>query len=163
MNRKMRIVLMSAALAVVSWTQAMAAPIGGQNWADSVTDYSSNIQNYGGAMMDANTTWWLSGPSDADVDDNGYGWDANDNDYVAGWRGGAPNEYIVVYFVTGLEDRTGDDLVIHAYEGPQASARVLASTDGNEFVEVGTIRGGTPGYFRDEGFDFARKFASDVH
>ena len=47
-----------------------------------------------------------------------------------------------------LADRTevqirhaGDDLTIHLYGGPSASANVLDSTDGISFSQIGTIGG----------------------
>ncbi len=154
-----------AALFVVGLVgPAGAAVINGQNWADSAYEYTTNIQNYGGELMSTNSsTWWVTGVSDADVDGNGYAWDAGDNDYVAGWRANAPGEYIIVKFDIGLEDLAGNDLVIHIYGGSSASASVLASTDGSSFTEIGTIGSGTPGYFCDETFDFAGLFGSDVH
>ncbi len=156
--------IVSATVLLVSLVgSAGAAVIGGQNWADGVNDYSSNVQNYAGALMTAETTWWVTGPSDADVDGNGYGWDPADNDYVAGWRANAPDEYIIVQFNAGLQDLSGNDLVIHTYGGSDASASVLASTDGSSFTQIGIIASGTPGYFRDEAFDFNGLFASDVH
>lgn len=154
-----------AALFVVGLVgPAGAAVINGQNWADSAYEYTTNIQNYGGELMSTNSsTWWVTGVSDADVDGNGYAWDAGDNDYVAGWRANAPGEYIIVKFDIGLEDLAGNDLVIHIYGGSSASASVLASTDGSSFTEIGTIGSGTPGCFCDETFDFAGLFGSDVH
>ncbi|MCK4623836.1 MAG: PEP-CTERM sorting domain-containing protein [Phycisphaerae bacterium] len=135
---------------------AGAEIINGQNWADSVNAYSGNIQNYDGELMSTNSsTWWVTGISDADVDGNGYGWDDVDNDFVAGWRGGASNQYIVVKFDAALVNQTGDDLVIHVYGGSGASATVLVSTDNSIYTEIGTIGSGASGYFRDETFDFA--------
>ena len=69
-----------------------AEVIGGVNWADNVTAYTSNIQNYGSTAMDATTEFWVTGMPDADTDGNGYVWDAGDSDTVAGWRSSAPNE-----------------------------------------------------------------------
>lgn len=133
---------------------ASAAIIDGQNWADSVSTWSGSVQNYGGTLMDADTTWWLTGPSDSDVDENGYAWDDGvDNDYVAGWRG-AGSAYITMYFDTALDDIQGDDLVIHLYGGSGADASVWASSDGSSFTNIGSIGGGTPGYFCDEVFGF---------
>ncbi len=148
---------------------AGAAVFNGQNWADSVYEYTTNIQNSGLGVpaelmsADPSNQSWVTGVSDADVDGNGYAWDAGDNDYVAGWRANAPGEYVIVNFVIGLEDLAGDDLVIHVYGGPSASANVLASTDGNSYTQIGTIGSGTSGQFRDETFDFAGLLGDDVH
>jgi len=144
-------------------TSANAGIIGNTNWADGVFDYSSNIQNYGGTLMTEATEFWVTGPSDADVDGNGYAWDAGDLDYVAGWRSNAPGEYIILEWNTGIPDLVGDDLTIRLYSGPNASASVFASTDGTAFSLIGTLGGGTPGYLRNESFDFAGLFAEDIH
>lgn len=157
-----RTLAMMTVLAMATTTSVTAAVIEGINWADDAAEYSSKIQNYGGTLMDASTEWWLTGPSDADVDGNGYAWDAGDLDYVGGWRSNAPNEYITMYWETGLSDVSGDDLTIHLYGGSSALAKVLASTDGTEFIQIGTIGGGTAGYFRDEAFDFAGLFGEIV-
>jgi len=140
-----------------------AAVVGGVNWADSVYDYTSYIQNYGGTLMTASTEFWVTGPSDADADGNGYAWDAGDPDNVAGWRTINTDQYIVMQWQIGVADVPGDDLTIRMYGGPSASANVLASEDGTNYTHVGTIGGGTPGYFRDETFDFTGLFSSDVH
>lgn len=132
---------------------ANAAFINGQNWADDVDTWSGSVQNYGGTLMDASTTWWLTGPSDSDVDKNGYAWDEVDNDYVAGWRGGG-SASITLSFDAALEDIIGNDLVIHMYSGSSASASVWASSDNITFHNIGGIGGGTAAYFRDEVFDF---------
>ena len=135
-------------------TIADALTIDGQYWADSVEDYTGNIQNYGGTYMTLATECWVTGESDADVDDNGYAWDAVDNDYVAGWKSNAPSEHIIVKFDAGLTDIVGNDLVIRMYGGSIASASVLASVDNESYTEIGSLGSGTPGYFRDEEFDF---------
>lgn len=155
---------MSAVIAIVVLGGAGASGeiIDGVNWADAVFEHSANIQNYGGVLMDESTQWWLTGPSDADVNGNGYAWDPEDQDTVAGWRAAAPDEYITMYWDTGVPDLAGNDLVIHLYGGPQAAADVLASADGDAFELIGVIGGGTPGYFRDEPFDFAGLFVEDV-
>lgn len=150
---------------------AWADMIDGKNWADEVAEYSSKIQNYGspgcehGTLMDPSTEWWLTGPSDADVNGNGYAWDwtEGDQDYVAGWKANAPDEYIVVRWLTGIPDVPGADLVVHVYGGPWAEADVLASIDATSYTSIGTIGGGMSGYFRDEEFDFAGLFGSDVY
>jgi len=154
---------MVAIVAAATAASANAGIIGNTNWADSVFDYSSNIQNYGGTLMTEATEFWVTGLSDADVDGNGYAWDAGDLDYVAGWRSNAPGEYIILEWNTGIPDLVGDDLTIRLYGGPSASASVFASTDGTEFTQIGTLGGGTPGYLRDESFDFAGMLGDDVY
>ncbi len=152
----------ACAVLILTTVAANAGVIGDRNWADGVEARTGNIQNFAGIMMDASTEWWVTGPSDADADGNGYAWDVGDPDYVGGWRSNAPSESITVSWMTGIEDGDGDDLVIRAYGGPGASANVLASTDGISFVQIGTIGGGTPGYLRDELFDFAGSFGEAV-
>ncbi len=142
-------------------TIACAAPT--INYADSVVSYTNKIQNYGEEKMTDSTTWWVTGESDADADGNGYAWDAGDPDYVAGWRAGATNQYITVKFDVGLPDVIGDDLVIHLYSGGKANASVWASTNGDSYINIGSIGSGTPGYFRDEVFDFDAFGLNDVH
>ena len=151
------------ALTLLSVGSATTEVIDGTNWADEAADYSANIQNYGGILMDTTTEWWLTGPSDADVNGNGYAWDAEDQDSIGGWRAVAPDEFITMYWETGVPDLPGDDLAIHLLSGPGASADVLASVDGVVFEPVGTIGGGTVGYLREEAFDFAGLFTGDVH
>ncbi len=142
---------------------ANAEIIDGQNWADSVVSHTDKIQNYGGDFMDPTTEWWVTGKSDADVNGNGYAWDEGiDQDYVAGWRANAPGENITVGFNTGLADMAGNDLAVHMYGGPNAIASVLGSVDGVFYTQIGSIGSGTPGYFRDEEFDFDGKFSGDV-
>ncbi|MBN1910512.1 MAG: PEP-CTERM sorting domain-containing protein [Pirellulales bacterium] len=128
----------------------------GVNWADNVVDYSSQIQNYAGAFMNSSTEFWVTGPPDADVDGNGYAWDACDQDYVAGWRGGAPTEYLVVHFNDAIPDVPGDDLTVCFYAGSAASANVFASADGTDYVQIGVLEGGAvdAGYFQNLSFDF---------
>jgi hypothetical protein len=45
--------------------------------------------------------------------------------------------------------------VIHKYAGPNALASVWASEDGLDYVQVGELAGGQPGYFSDVWFDVA--------
>ncbi len=153
-----------ATLVALTFGGAMASAeiIEGTNWADEVFDYSANIQNYGGELMGPTTEWWLTGPADCDVNGNGYAWDAVDQDTVGGWRGGQPNETFTMFWETAIPDLPGDDLTIHLYSGPGAGADVFASVDGTQFERVGTIGGGTPGYLREEAFDFAGVFMDDV-
>lgn len=141
----------------------------GQNWADSVRSHTDYIQNFGWELMsdDPNNEDWVLGKSDADVDENGYAWDTCDEDLVAGWRTSQQSHAdanIVVKFDTGLPDyNDATDLVIHVYGGPFAEASVWASVDGNSFMQIGIIGGGTPGYLRDEMFDFNGAFTEDVY
>jgi hypothetical protein len=116
-----------AALSSAFTGPANAVLINGQNWADSVPVWSGNVQNYAGVLMDAGTTWWLTSSGTASI---------------------------TVYFDTALDDILGDDLVIHIYGGSKASASVWASSDNVSYTDIGSIGGGTPGYFRDEVFDF---------
>ncbi|MBN1511763.1 MAG: PEP-CTERM sorting domain-containing protein [Phycisphaerae bacterium] len=147
----------------LSGVAASAAVIEGVNWADDASGYSANIQNFGGVLMDATTEWWVTGPSDADGDGNGYAWDPVDQDTVGGWRSTAPGEYITLHWETGIPDLAGDDLFAHLYGGPLAAAEVLASVDGNVFESLGTVGGGTAGYFRVAAFNLDARFAEDVH
>jgi hypothetical protein len=124
-----------------------AAVIGDKNWADSVTSYTANIQNYNGTLMNASNTWWLTGPSDGDSADT-----------VAGWRSSAPGEYFIVHWNTAIQDVAGNDLTIRFYCGPNAKAAVYASSTGqaDSFEEIGKIEvGSTGGAFADVSFDFA--------
>ena len=162
MKRTMSITV-ACAVMISTAVAGSAAVIGDTNWADSVDAYSGNIQNFGGEMMTVSTEFWLTGPSDADANGNGYAWDAGDSDYVGGWRSGAPDEFIIIQWDTGISDLAGDDLVIRQYAGGMASANVLASVDGISFTQIGAIGGGTPGYFSDAAFDFAGLFGDDVH
>lgn len=158
---KSLLTLLSIAGAVLASAQVAAAePI---HWADDVEAYSSMIQNYGGAFMTTATEFWVTGPPDADADGNGFVWDAGDPDFVAGWKSNAPDEYLVVRFETALADLPGNDLTIHLYGGPHASAAVSASTDGSSYDQIGGLGGGIPGYLRNETFDFDGRFSSGVH
>lgn len=161
MNRR-RIVIL-AALAWLIGTPATALVADDINWADEVVDYSANIQNYSGVLMDVTTEWWLTGPPDADVNGNGYAWDVVDQDTVAGWRSTYAGEYVTVYWEAGLPDLAGDDLWIHLYSGPYAEAEVSASVDGTAYVVIGALGAGTPGYLRQESFDFAGLFETRVY
>ncbi len=153
-------VLVAAAILAAS-QPVRAAPF----WATTVTDYSSEIQNFGvkgqgdGDLMTPATEFWVLGPPDAAVNDTG---DGLDPDFVAGWRSNAPGEYIVVNFALGLADAPGDDLTIRMFSGPSSGANVLASVDGVDFTGVGTLGPGTPLELRDETFDFAGQFVAPV-
>lgn len=162
---------MLLAIAVIAFggSSSQAGLISGQNWADSVTSYTSQIQNYGGIKMDSSTEFWVLGQSDADQGDNMYAWDDGDIDYVAGWRAGSANQEIVVEFNTAIEDVVGDDLVIRMYCGPKAQASVWVSEDNSIWTSIGTIAGtpsqipGTPGYLYDAAFDFSGLFSGDAY
>lgn len=159
--------------------------IEGINWADSVFSHTDKIQSWadgycggpGAALMEPNTpatTWLVLGPSDADRNGNMYAWDFDDGDkdYVAGWRTGSPahaDQEIIIKFDVGLRDIVGNDVVIRMFCGPIAKASVWASTDGNDFLQIGVIEGqlnqipGIGGYLYDAFFDFDGRFAGDVH
>jgi len=122
------------------------------NWADSVVKYSDKIQNYGGILMTAETTWWLTGPPDAD----------STHDYVAGWKTTDTGQYITMNWQDGIADVAGDDLVVRVYSGPKASAAILASTDGTWFTQIGTIGAGTPLECRLEYFDLGGLFSDQT-
>jgi hypothetical protein len=168
---------------------AEARYIRGRNWADSIEYYTERIQNYGlggcggGFLIEPNTTWWVLGPNDCDMDGdmNAFTEDVNgeltiDNDYVAGWRGGgavSKNQEIILKFEYGLKDvPETSDLVIRLYCGGKARCSVWASAesnDVNDFVKIGEIVGhydeipGTPGKLYDVFFDFGGIFLDDVH
>jgi hypothetical protein len=122
--------------------------IDGWNWADDAFDYSDNIQNFAGTRVDDSTEWWLTGPADT---------------REAGWRSMGLEEYIVMFWQTGIPDLPGNDLVIHLFSGPGASASVLASPDAGSFTPIGTLGGGAPQQFRTESFDFNNLFHGDIH
>ena len=121
-------------------------------WADSVDGWTGAMQNYGGTAMDGTTTWWVTGVPDADVDTNGYAWDAIDQDWVAGWRGSGQAS-LTVYFDTPIQDGPGDDVLFHRYAGGSAAGSVWASSDGSSYTQIGALGSGTPGYFSDDWFD----------
>ena len=176
-------VVLSVTIVAVFSGSAIAGYINGRNWADSVVHYTEHIQNSGfvpggsgseAQTMAPSTTWWVLGPSDADVDPNGlgngYAWDPCDMDYVAGWRLPSPqhaHQEIVVKFDIPLDDAPdANAVVINMYCGPYAEASVWASADNNpdNFVRIGTLAGvdggipGTPGYFHDVRFNFTGTF-----
>jgi len=161
----LRITLIVGVVTVTAVTapSASAEIIDGANWADEVVEYSANIQNYDGFLMDEDMEWWLLKEPDCDVNENGYAWDPVDQDTVAGWRTTDAGEYVVMYWEHGLLDRSGDDLSIILYGGPFADAEVSASVDGVVYRLIGTIGGGTPGYLREETLDFAGLFDTCVH
>ena|GEM_PF-5140002 len=135
---------------------AEAGLVDGTYWADDVVEpWSGQIQDYGGTLMDATTTWWLTGAPDADVNGNGYAWDEVDEDSVAGWRGNDPGAEFTVYFEIPIPDLAGDDVLIKGYRGSSYSASVWASSAGALFEQLGTIGGGQAGYFDEFWFDLA--------
>ena len=150
-------------------SMGQAAYVNGQNWADSVVSYTSEIQNYNGILMSGATESWVLGASDADQDGNMYAWDAGDLDVVAGWRSNAANQSLVVRFNETLADVAGDDLVIRMYCGPKSKASVSVSEDGVDWTTVGAIAGtpgqipGSPGYLYDATFDFSGLFSGNAH
>jgi hypothetical protein len=165
------LMLLAIAAVALSGPSSQAALINGQNWADSVVSNTSQIQNYGGTLMDSgNYDFWVLGPSDADQTGNMHAWDFDDGDldYVAGWRAGSANQEIVIGFNTALTDIAGDDLVIRMYCGSGAYASVWVSDDNTNWTQIGSIDGepmqvpGKPGFLYDAKFDFSGSFASDV-
>ncbi|MBN1393979.1 MAG: PEP-CTERM sorting domain-containing protein [Pirellulales bacterium] len=157
--------LVAVAFLIVLTPLAEAAVIDGVNWADDAYAYSASIQNFGGTKMSEDAAYeaWVVGPPDADANDNGYAWDEGDPDYVAGWRANAPSEYLVVYFDAGLADVEGGDLTVWFYCGPDAEGMLSASTDGSDYVNVGSFGGGESGYLQGESFDFDGLFEGSVH
>jgi len=188
MHRIVATIMLIASFEVFS-SSAEARYIRGRNWADSVEYYTERIQSYGaggcagGILMEPETTWWVLGPNDCDMDGDmdAFTEDVDglltiDNDYVAGWRGGGPvnqQQEIIVKFHRGLDDiPAADDLVIRLYCGGKARCSVWASADSNrvsDFVKIGEIVGhydqipGTPGKLYDAYFDFNGAFATAVH
>jgi hypothetical protein len=163
-------------------TTVQARYIKGINWADSVFSYTGKVQSWtdgecGGpepSFMDFNTpatTWWVLGPNDADGNGNMYARDfeEGDRDYVGGWKGKNADQEIIVQFDSGIRDVEGDDVVIRMYCGPIAKASVWASTDGNDYTQIGIIEGqlnqipGVEGELYDALFDFNGLFTGDVH
>lgn len=153
--RYMAVVLVTLAYSISAIGVARGDLIDGVYWADEVTEWTGNIQNYGGQPMTDETTWWLTGAPDADVNQNGYAWDPVDNDYVAGWRscGGSGDESFTVHFEVPIGDVDGPDFMIHYYAGLQSAASVWASSNDVDYFQVGTMGSGTPGYFIDEWID----------
>ncbi len=162
--KSMPVVLAALAFSINAIAVAHGDLVEGVYWADEVTEWTGNMQNFGGQLMTDETTWWLTGAPDADVDQNGYAWDPVDNDYVGGWRscGGSGDESFTVRFEVPIWDVDGPDVVIHEYAAPGGSASIWASSDGADYVQVGDFGGGTPGYFIDEWIDFDGLVA-DVH
>jgi len=86
-NTYKNIGLMSLVFCMLSAGLTNADWIGNQNWADSLAAWSGNMQNYNGTSIGADALVYVLGPPDSDIDGNGYAWDANDNDYIVGWKG----------------------------------------------------------------------------
>ena len=161
MNRKrLSVIVLVTALLGGFAASLNATVINGQNWADSVSDWSGGIQNYGGVSWTNQgadpSTWWVTGVPDADVDGNGNAWDAGDNDYVAGWKG-AGAAHFILYYETALVNMPGDDLAVKVYGGSKCKATVLGSTGGVSYTQIGIIAGakgqipGKPGFFHEVG------------
>ena len=155
-----RTLTMCAVVGLVALS-AGGAMVGDIHWADEVTEWTDKVQNYGvyasPEMMSASTTWWLTGAPDADQNDNGYGWDTGtDSDSVAGWRSFGLG-YFTVRFDQALTDHAGNDLTVVTYGGPNGVSSVWASSTGSEsdYVKLGEIGAGSPGYFEDLWFDFS--------
>jgi len=181
----MKITIYTVLVIVALGGVTYARYIHGINWSDRVISHTDKIQSWadgycggpGSVLMNANTpatTWLVLGPSDADQNGNMYAWDfeVGDKDYVAGWRTGSPahaDQEIIVKFDVGLRDTVGNDVVIRMFCGPIAKASVWASTDGNDFLQIGAIEGqlnqipGIGGYLYDAFFDFDGRFADDVN
>lgn len=130
-------------------------------WAAEVTHYTENVQNYGvydnPEKMTDDTTWWLTGPPDADQDDNGYAWDFGvDEDYVAGWRSFGTEQF-TVRFDQAIADVDGNDIMLYTYGGPNGISSVWASPTDNDddYVQIGEVGAGTPGYLVELWYDFA--------
>lgn len=104
-------------------------------------------------MMSA-TTWWLTGPPDADQNDNGYAWDLGDTDTVTGWRSSGAADF-TLRFDTALADQPGDDLLVVGYGGTGGQFSVHASPDGDNYVLVGSASGAGAGYLTNYWFDYA--------
>ncbi|MCK4658642.1 MAG: PEP-CTERM sorting domain-containing protein [Phycisphaerae bacterium] len=122
-------------------------------WADSVEGWNGNIKNFGDELMTWETSWWLTGLPDCDMDGNGYAFDPGDNDYVAGWKMPPANDSFTVKFDTLIQNSPGDDVLVVGYSGPTYESSVQASSDGINFTELGTIGIGQPGYLHDFWFD----------
>ena len=147
----MRSILTVASIAVVVAASASSVSAESIYWSDEAVDYSSNIQNFAGTLMDASTTWWVAGAPEGDT-----------GDFVGGWRSNAPGEYIVVRWDTPIADMAGDDIVIQLFSGGKAGADVFASVDGIDYTQIGTLGKGTASEIRQEWFDLDGQFASDV-
>ena len=151
-----RIGFVSLVPCILSAGLANAGLVDGQNWADSLAAWSGNMQNYNGTAMGADALVYVLGPPDSDVDGNGYAWDANDNDYVAGWKGTGDASF-TLYFDVALLNIGGDDLVVKVYGGATCQADVYGSVDGSSFEFIGSIAGvkghipGKSGFFHEPG------------
>lgn len=153
-NTYKRIGLVSLVLYVLTARLANASLVDGQNWADSLVAWSGSIQNYNGTSIGEDALVYVLGPPDSDIDGNGYAWDADDNDYVAGWKGTADASF-TLYFEVALLNIDGDDLAVKVYGGATCKADVYGSVDGNSFELIGSIAGakghipGKQGFFHE--------------
>jgi hypothetical protein len=153
-NTYKRIGLVSLFLYVFTARLANASLVDGQNWADSLVAWSGSIQNYNGTSIGEDALVYVLGPPDSDIDGNGYAWDADDNDYVAGWKGTADASF-TLYFEVALLNIDGDDLAVKVYGGATCKADVYGSVDGNSFELIGSITGakghipGKQGFFHE--------------
>jgi hypothetical protein len=151
-----RIGLVLLVLCILTAQIANAGLVGGQNWADSVAAWSGKIQNYNGTATGTDALAYVLGPPDSDVDDNGFAWDACDNDYVAGWKG-TDDASFTLYFETALLNIDGEDLAVKVYGGANCKADVYGSVDGSSFELIAGIAGaqgqipGKAGYFHEAG------------
>jgi hypothetical protein len=153
-KRHSQAVLIVVALAGVCGPAVMAEEI---HWADDVAVWTGTIQNYGlyGAAeeMTTETSWWLTGPPDADDTEDGQHGEG-DSDTVAGWRLSFAADF-TLHFDTCLTDQPGDDLLVVGYGSSTGQFSVHASSDGNVFVPIGTANGIGPRNFTDYWFDYA--------
>jgi len=121
-----RNLIAALAVLVIGAFDTRAEIIDSTNWADEVVEWDGRVQNYGlhgpPELMDEDTTWWLLGAPDADVDGNGEAFDSCDQDSVAGWRncGATDIEWFILRYDTAITDGEGDDLRVVTYGGPMA-------------------------------------------
>lgn len=155
--------LIAAAVATALFYVTVTAQLkagDGMIWASEVTQWTDGVQNYGlygsPELMTDSTTWWLTGAPDADQNGNGYAWDDGiDLDTVAGWRSSGMEQF-TVRFDQAILDGAGADLLLVSYGGPNAVSFVWASSTSNDddYVLLGDIGGGNPGYLEESWFDF---------
>lgn len=151
-------------------TIAGAVTIDGQNWADSVEEYTSYIMNFGWIPMETSTEHWVTGVSDVDTNGNDY-FDGGEPDDLGGWRDTAADQHIIVKFDEGLADVAGNDLVIRMFCGGKAHASIWGSVDNSDdsYIQIGSIVGinghvpGKPKWFYNAEFDFNSCGLDDVH
>lgn len=142
-----------SAIAAIAFSQVAQADTH-DYYADYVADYSEGtLINHSGTAMTSATEFWILGESD---------YNSNPSN-VAGWRGYDSNQFMTVGFNFGLADVMGDDLTITMYSGPNSQANVLASSDGIEFFNIGSLGSGSGHVLREETFDFAGMFVDPVN